>query len=477
MPAAPATTACSAPPWAAETLTETLLSNDLTARSLAIYEPRRRKRLGSELPRDGGFVRLLPSRVGRDAALFLLTALPRLLYLLTSRLPFDGPYWLLSESLLRDGSLTLGGIKTTDFEPVYPFFLAVSRFIARDHILVVQMFQVAVSSTGAILLHRLVRILTGRSEVAVISAFLYAVDPLLIKQAVGESPFVIVTTLLIAFAYAFVATTTTVGAAGVGVALGMCVLTRTMTLPLVGCSAVLLLADRRPRAAIAATLTALLVIVPLPLRNHAVNGSWWPTRSGLNLFIANSPYTSMLVPHDDADVLERFADDVIAREMGHVSADSPEFQREADAILRRHALIYMSEQDPLRTLRDKAWNVFHYFWPPLVPYYVKGPQMRVVVTPTGDIAVENHVRRPLIEIIGYSASYSFVLTSAIVGIFLRRRALRRDAVLWCVMMTFVAVHTLYFPATRYRAPVSFVLIVYASVALERLGRRAGWKPS
>ena len=131
----------------------------------------------------------------------------------------------------------------------------------------------------------------------------------------------------------------------------------------------------------------------------------------------------------------------------------------------------MSEEDPFRTFQNKAWNVFHYFWPPLVPYYVKGPEMRVVVTPTGDITVENHVRRPLVEIISYSASYSFVLAGAIVGIFLRRRALRRDAVLWCVMMTFVAVHTLYFPATRYRAPVSFVLIVYASVALERLWRR------
>jgi hypothetical protein len=392
------------------------------------------------------------------------------LYLLIARPRFEGPYWLLSESLLKGGSLSLGGVKTTEFEPGYPLFLAALRVIAHDHIVVIQLGQVAVSCAGAILLYRLVNVLTGRSRVATISVVLYAADLLLIKQAVAESPFALVTPMLIAFAYAFVTTTTTAGAAAVGVVLGALALTRTMTLPLVGCTAVLLLAETRPRAALASTLVALLFAVPLALCTHAVNGAWLPTRSGLNLFVANSPNTSALIPEDDADVLERFADDVVARARTGLPQDSTPSERDADSILRRQAVAYMRGQ-PLRTLRDKGWNVFHYFWPPLVPYYVKGPDMRVTVSLTGEMTVENHVRRPLVEVVAYSASYSVVLAFALAGFFLRRHALRRDAVLLCIMMTFVAVHTVYFPATRYRAPVSVVLIVYASVALDWLGWR------
>jgi hypothetical protein len=416
----------------------------------------------------------LPTLAGcsgrRDAILFLLAAFPRLVYLLLARPNFDGPYWLLSESLLKDGSLALGGVKTTDFEAGYPWFLAVLRLLSRNHVFIVQLIQIAVSAVGAILLYRLVKALTGSAQAAIISAVLYAADPLLVKQAVGESPFVLVTPLLIAFAYAFVATKTTVGAAGIGMILGVLVMIRTMTLPLVACAVVLLLADRRPRAAVATLLIALLVIVPLALRPDAVNGPWWPTRSGLNLFLGNSPYTSALIPQDDADVLEPFAETVVASEQRRLFGNSPPSERDADSILRRRALAYIREQ-PLRAIQDKAWNVFHSFWPPLVPYYLKGANMRVSVSPSGEITVENHVRRPLVEVVAYSASYSLVLAAALVGLFVRRHLLRRDAVLLCIMMTFVAVHAVYFPATRYRGPVSVVLIIYASVAFDRLGSR------
>ena len=67
----------------------------------------------------------------------------------------------------------------------------------------------------------------------------------------------------------------------------------------------------------------------------------------------------------------------------------------------------------------------------------------------------------------YAVSYTPVLALAIAGVWLRRRDIRRDAILWCVVVTFVAAHALYFPTTRYRVPIEFVLLFYAAVAIER----------
>lgn len=140
----------------------------------------------------------------------------------------------MSDELLRSGTLGFAGGKTTEFEPDYPIFLVVARIVARNHIPGVQLIQIVVSSVGAILLYRLAKVLTGSSRIAVFSAVLYAGDLLLIKQSVGQSPFVLVTILVIAFAYAFVTAATTTRVIGAGLILGLLVLTRTMTVPLVG---------------------------------------------------------------------------------------------------------------------------------------------------------------------------------------------------------------------------------------------------
>ena len=64
-----------------------------------------------------------------------------------------------------------------------------------------------------------------------------------------------------------------------------------------------------------------------------------------------------------------------------------------------------------------------------------------------------------------------MLALAVAGVWLRRRDIGRDAILWCVVVTFVAAHALYFPTTRYRVPMEFVLLFYAAVALDRWAGR------
>jgi hypothetical protein len=403
----------------------------------------------------------------RDVSVVLTAALVRVAYLLVARPPFAGPYWLWSDQLLAGGPFGFGGAHGTDFEPIYPLFLAAARIVSRDHVIGVQLLQVAVSSVGAIFLCRLVNVLTGRSGIAMFSAMLYAVDLLLVKQSVGQSPFVVVTTLLIAFAYAFVTATTTAPIVVAGLILGLLVLTRTATLPLLVGVVVILAAQRQARHALAATLAALVVIVPWSLRSYSVNGSWWPTRSGLNLFISSLPASERLVPDYDPDLLEPMAEPVIAAELQRANDDSPAAAREIDDILTKRALSNLSA-DPLRAVEARGRNLVHYFWPPLVPYYVQGPRTHIVIDASGEVAVVDGVSRSRAEVLVYSAYYALVLLAAIVGAIGRRHVLlRSDAILMWILATFALTHAVYFPATRYRAPIIFVLLFYAAVTFDR----------
>jgi hypothetical protein len=108
----------------------------------------------------------------------------------------------------------------------------------------------------------------------------------------------------------------------------------------------------------------------------------------------------------------------------------------------------------------------YFFSPRLVPFHIAGPETRLAER-EGKATVESAETRPLIEIVAYSVSYTPVLVAALFGVYLRRHHFRTDVMLYCVVATFTIVHALYFPATRYRAPVSFVLFFYAAVALDR----------
>jgi len=200
---------------------------------------------------------------------------------------------------------------------------------------------------------------------------------------------------------------------------------------------------------------------------HGVNGSWRPTRSGLNLYIGNSVYTDALLPHDDLDILQAQAAAVVEAELPHLSTlSNQEAQRVADSVLTKHALRHMAAS-PLRTLGEKIRNALYFLSPQLVPLRIADPETRVVIAANGEILVTGAKTRPLVELVAYPISYTPVLAAAISGLYLRRRHLRSDGMLWCVVATFLVVYSMYVPATRYRAPMSFVMFFYAAVAFDR----------
>jgi hypothetical protein len=202
-----------------------------------------------------------------------------------------------------------------------------------------------------------------------------------------------------------------------------------------------------------------------------------PTRGGLNLFVGNHPYAAALMPTYDVDRLEPLAHELVSGRAGSLS-DGAERDGFADRILTEEAIAYMSAA-PLRTAVEKARNVFYFFSPQLIPYRVGGS--RVVVSSDGRITVDESVARPRMEVVVYTAFYSVVLAAAVGGVYLRRGRLGTDAFLWCIAGTFAVVYSVYFPATRYRGPMTFVLLFYAAVALERAisasTRRAASRPA
>ena len=126
--------------------------------------------------------------------------------------------------------------------------------------------------------------------------------------------------------------------------------------------------------------------------------------------------------------------------------------------------------DPLGTLVLRLRNIWYFFSPTLTPS--RDPTAGAVFHPgaQGQFTIENSRPRPAVDRIVYTASYVPVVALALVGVWIRRRDVRAAAMLGSVVATFAITHAVYFPTTRYRAPMEFVLLLYAAVTLDR------WRP-
>lgn len=397
--------------------------------------------------------------------LFGLAALPRVLYLLLARPAFDLYHWALADNLLQRGLIGTDDVKSTAMDVLYPIFLAGARLLSGDRALFVQLLQIAVDSAGAVGLYFLVDALTGRRRAGLFSAALYAFHPLLIRHSVVGDEFSLLSVLLIAFAYTVVTGVTLRRAAVAGLCLGLAILTRFTVAPLVVLTAALFTVTRGATAALVFVLAAVAVVSPWMIRNYAVNGSLWPARSGLNLFIGNSTYTAAVLPDYNIDVLGEYSVDVVARNRPELLDPTAEME------LDRYYMTLAFEEvraRPLRALRLVLAKAAYFFWPRLVPSRLRLPETSIVLLDEGQVHVENSPTRPISEEIAYTASYMLIAAAALAGMWVRRSRLRRDAILWCIVLTFVTISAIYIPATRYRVPMEFVLLFYAAVALDAL---------
>lgn len=398
---------------------------------------------------------------------FAVAALARLAYLAIFRPSLEGPNLALADSLASSGVLGFSGVPSTSFEPIYPALLAAGRMLLGDRTLAIQIVQACIAAAGAAFTCALAQRLTSSRRTATIAGLMFALHPLLIRQAAAATDLGLTTTLLAAFAASFVTIVDTRSAAAAGAWLGLSVLTRSMTVPLVVLSAVILAFRRQPREAAALSLTAIVCIAPMVARNYAVGGVPWPGRSGINLFIGNSPHTSALLPTYDLDLLEADAYDRFIRANPDAASDGGG-DAAFDAFLTREAIRYMAGH-PWSTTRQKLLNVAYMLSPRIAPYEVSGPDTRLRVENGRVLGVDGSVPRRASEIAAHALTSLVLLAGSAAGVYLRRRELlRSDAILWSIFGTVVVINAVYVPATRYTAPMQFVLIFYAAVAFARL---------
>jgi hypothetical protein len=320
-----------------------------------------------------------------------------------------------------------------------------------------------VSGLGAAGLYLLTEALTGRRAVAMLSAVLYAVYPLLIWHAVTPDESALECVLLIAAAYAIVTANSLWRACAAGVCVGLAVLMRSTVLPLIVLAPVILWINGRRAAAAACLVVAVGMVSPMVVRTYRLTGTPWAARSGLNLFVGNSRYAAALLPDYTPDNLQSYAESMVEAEEPNLPRGASE-EAAKDRVLTRMALAEIRTR-PWQTLWLKARYVAYFFWPRLVPTHVFVDGTQFVISSSDAVAVLNSPSRSRVEMMAYTLTYCPVLVAAGVGIRRRRRELQRDAILWAVLTTLVLVHTVYFPSTRYTTPAAFVLLFYAAVGL------------
>lgn len=399
---------------------------------------------------------------------FLLAAAIRLLYLAYDAPFFLTEYWDLAGNLIAHGRLGFNGGRSTDYEPLYPALLAAARLVSGDRVLLVQAIQALMAAAGAAATYSLAEALTKRPALAAMAALLFAAEPVLVRHAVAPGELAVAATLLAMFAFTFVTASTPRRGAAAGVWLGLAILTRMVALPLVLLAPIIASRARRRAAAVCA-LTAAAIVSPWFIRNYLINGSLLPTRGGINLFIGNSRYAAALLPDYSPDILQEHARTLAARHGLTLVNDRIADEKQADELFTKAALVDMRAH-PEETLLLKLRNAACFFSPFLVPRHVLTDETTITLDEaTGAVRIANAPIRPALERVVYTISSTAILAAAMVGIWRRRAAgRRRDGILWAALGVFVAAAIVYFPATRYRAPVEFVLLFYAAVGLDYL---------
>lgn len=401
------------------------------------------------------------------AAIFVLAALIRVLHLLVLAPAFEGYHWEMATELLRSGTIGDASGKQTEFDPLYPLFLAAVRLVAGDNPFSVQLVQLMVDAAAAAGLVVLADTLSSSRRTAAVAGGLYAVYPLLVRHAVVGDDTTLVSLLLIASVHAAVTAATLPRAAAAGLLLGLATLARFAVAPVAVLMTAALLRARGTAPAVVCALAAAGAVSPWLLRNHASNGAIWPTRSGENLLVGNSEYTDALLPEYEVDLLGDYQVALVMRERPDLMARGAEAG--LDWYFTTRVWQHVREH-PADTARLALLKAGYFFWPRLVPMRLRLEDTRVEFLEGGRIRVDNSPSRPLLDELVYSVSYGAVALAALAGLWIRRRDFHRDAPLIAVAAGFMLVAAVYFPATRYRAAMEFVLFFYAAVAVAAAAR-------
>jgi hypothetical protein len=257
-----------------------------------------------------------------------------------------------------------------------------------------------------------------------------------------------------------------VTAPGDGVAAGLLlaalVLTRFSFLPIAVGGVVLAGRAGVIRASVVG-LTLLAGIAPWMVYCQVMSGAPLPSRLGENLFVSTSAIAETVVPEINVDVLVPVANDMVQEELNRRGVRESD-EAERDRILLRFALDYVRAH-PMTALRMKLRNLAYILQPRLLPFFDRVGTASIV---DGRLSIPPQRRRPLGFEIVSAAFQSLLLVGGVAGLVVRRAQWGNDAFLLLVAASVIAINAIFFPTSRLLAPMTFVLMFYAAVAIDRI---------
>lgn len=388
----------------------------------------------------------LPILTRRSLILVVACAIPRLLYAAIAGVDGTDTYpWLLSDALLTSGTLSYDGVPTAAFDPLHPLLLAGARLVTGDQVWAIVGLQIGAACAAAVLLDRLVRLMSGSSIAGLVAAGAYAASPYLIRQsAAGWLEITVLQLLLIAAWLAWMR-----GASQWTIALlALATLTRAVVFPLLG-PALVWVAWRDRRQAVMAALLVVVLLGPWAVRNIWIGGTPWPTRQASILYAGNNPLTAALVPTHDMDLFHELA---------------PSRVPDGDYVA---AVIDYVRTQPLHAAWTKLRNFAWFFSPRLVPSQPRGPDSTLDIRPDGTVETLHPRMRPATHVAAQEGFALLLLIMAAIGAYRRRRDWRRDWLLLASVAVFALVAAVYYPTTRQRTAIEPILMAYAGCACLR----------
>lgn len=144
-----------------------------------------------------------------------------------------------------------------------------------------------------------------------------------------------------------------------------------------------------------------------------------PGRSGINLYIGNSPYTAALLPTYDLDLLQPEGYKRFVSAHPDIADDAPRFDVAFADFLTHVAVQHMAE-DPVRTIRQKLINITYLFSPLIVPLRISSRDTRVLIDGNGAARVVDSVPRRRSEIVAHAVTSTVLLVGCAWCTFRRR---------------------------------------------------------
>ena len=331
----------------------------------------------------------------------------------------------------------------------YPLFVLTPGFLlSPDNLYVVRALNVFLGAVAIILCHRVARELgagvVGRLLAATFWSF-YLPAAVYVVYLAKENLMIPLVLGVAYYALRLLKAPSRASAVGCGTCLGLLALTGNAALSLVAMVAFALFfagGSKGGRAKLAMLVLVPAIVVPAPwvIRNAMVLGApVLNTNGGFNLYLGNNPSaTGMFVSIGDTP---RGADWQELRQQGEIYASS---------VLRKEAIEWIVD-NPMQFASLSGRKLVYFWTPPLHQGSGEKSMIELVVR------------------MFWAFQFVLIAVAALATLFCQRRRSERGIwMLWLGVVSYSAVHMLFYVIFRYREPIMPILCILAAMAIDNM---------